>query len=334
MAPRSRAAKTLRKVKKDLKLKGNGKKNGARMRRRDATIVLAQGAVAAPRRNFGTGKISHRGHKIGELRKLLDARIPKTLGLPRAVGPYTIIRTTGFYSITSKFCLFAPIWSDYQHKWCDWCGVFGVSGIADVVTSNNTMALNMPMDGLQEACEVVPASMTVQVMNPATLQTADGAFAMCRVNQQLPLGQSPAGLTYDNMSARVISYYSPRMLTGGKLALRGVKCNSYPLDMSDYANFAPVHKQIGAFTWDRYIRPAALAPIVFAQPPGEEAKKLDFMVTIEWRVRFDPGNPATSSHEYHETLSDEAWNGLMKAEAMAGHAVKELSEDVAATGAI
>jgi hypothetical protein len=190
----------------------------------------------------------------------------------------------------------------------------------------------MPMLGLGEACEVVPASMTVQVMNPASLQSADGVFAMARVNQQLSLGGSPAGLTYREMAARVISFYSPRMLTGGKLAIRGVKCSAYPLDMNEYATFAPVHQSSGNSGWDSNgLRPAALSPIVFVQE-NAVPKQLEFMITIEWRVRFDPGNPATASHTYHETLSDEAWSGLIKSVSNAGSGVEELSEDVATLG--
>jgi len=190
----------------------------------------------------------------------------------------------------------------------------------------------MPMLGLGKACELVPAAMTVQVMNPASLQSADGVFAMARVNQQLSLGGSPAGLTYREMAARVISFYSPRMLTGGKLAIRGVKCSAYPLDMNEYATFAPVNPLSGDFTWDSTaIRPAALSPIVFCQE-NVAPKQLEFMITIEWRVRFDPGNPATASHTFHESLSDEAWNGLIKSVSNAGSGVEELSEDVATLG--
>jgi hypothetical protein len=61
-------------------------------------------------------------------------------------------------------------------------------------------------------------------------------------------------------------------------------------------------------------------------------EELEFMVTIEWRVRFDPGNPATATHTHHDTLGDEAWNGLIRAACAVGHGVEELSEDVAAAG--
>ena len=123
------------------------------------------------------------------------------------------------------------------------------------------------------------------------------------------------------------------MLTGGKLALRGVKCSSYPLDMSEYSHFAPMlHFGGEAFAWStNALRPAALAPIVFVQE-NAQPKTMQFLVTMEWRVRFDPANPATASHTYHETLPDECWNGVVKAASNAGHGVEELGEDAATLG--
>lgn len=337
----AKAIKELAKIRKDLR---GGPKRAQRkgrngMTKREATTVLAQGAVAVPRRNFGTvRKAMASSRNVGALLKCLDARLPRTLGLPRAVGPYTVIRTTKLHQSSSSFVMFAP----FQHhkasapshiKWCDWCGIEAVVDGSDISLSGNTRTINMPMTGLGDACECVPASLTVQVMNPASLQTAEGVFAMTRVNQQLGLGSSPAGLTYDDMAARVISFYAPRILTGGKLALRGVKADAYPLDMSEYAHFAPIYKYTGNFAWSENFEPSALSPIVFVQNNATN-QTIEFMVTIEWRVRFDPGNPATAGHAFHDTLSDELWNGVVKAASAAGHGVVELSEDAAAYGVL
>jgi len=322
------AVRTLNRVRKDLKRGKSASRTGRRpFSRGNATVVLAQGAVGAPKRNFGTSRA--RG-SISSLVRCLDARIPRTLGLPRAVGPYTVIRTTILHKSSAKVLIFSPFRHLSNEKWYDWCGVEDVSATADVTGSLNTSPINMPMGGLETACEVVPASMTVQVMNPAAINNAHGIFAMARVNQQLMLGNSPAGVTWNAMGERIISFYSPRMLTGGKLALKGVKCSSYPLDMSEYASFSPVNKWTGAFTWGNSTRPAALAPIVFVQD-NDNPVAMQFMVTIEWRVRFDPGNPATSSHTYHETLPDEAWDGVCRA-ASEAHGVVDIAEDIATLG--
>jgi len=324
--------KILAKVRKDLKLK---KKPLAARRavRRTAVTVLAQGAVAPPRKNFGTA-IAARKPNRSALLKCLDARIPRTLGLPRAVGPYSVIRTTVLHKSPSRFILFAPFLReiDQRSQWCSWAGVESVTASEEISAPNNTRPIVLPMGGLLDACEVVPAAMTVQVMNPASLQQAVGIFAMGRVNQQLDIGG--ASETWETLKQRCIAFYSPRMLTGGKLALRGVKCSTYPLDMNEYSDFNPVNDFVNDFTWDtKNRRPAALAPIVFMSD-SEPAVTMEFMVTIEWRVRFDPGNPATASHAHHDTLSDTAWNDVVKTASACGHGVEELSEDAVVDGAL
>ena len=322
----------LAKVRKDLKLK---KKPLAARRsvRRTAATVLAQGAVALPRRNFGTAVAARKPNRSALL-KCLDARIPRTLGLPRAVGPYTVIRTTVLHPSTSRFVLFAPFMRQAysRSQWLPWAGVESVDATNPIKAPGNTRPIILPMAGLLNACEVVPSAMTVQVMNPASLQQATGIFAMGRINQQLDLGGATE--TWDTLKNRCIAFYSPRMLTGGKLALRGVKCSSYPLDMNEYSDFAPVLDDSADFEWEsKSHRPAALAPIVFMSDNDTDVN-MEFMVTIEWRVRFDPGNPATASHAHHDTLSDTAWNDVVKAASACGHGVEELSEDAVVDGAM
>jgi len=325
---RTRILRDINRVKRDVKKKARGGM------RHNASRVLAQSTVAAPRRNFGTSRANN---GLAQSIKALDARIPRTLGLPRAVGPYTVIRTTRLHRTSASFVMFAPFMTrGTSTGWNNWCGIEDVNAAADVTAANNTLPILMPISELGEAAEVVPASLTVQVVNPAALQAASGLFAMTRVNQQLNLQNSPATVTWNEIKARVISYYSPRILAGGKLALRGVKANAYPLDMSEYADFAKVNDTAGtAFTWNSgsVSRSAALSPIVFMQE-NNPAADIDFMITMEWRVRFDPGNPATSSHTHHEVTSDSTWNSVIRAMSSAGHGVEELTEDVAEAGAL
>lgn len=335
------ARRTLAKVRRDLKMKT---KHRPAATRRNATIVLAQGAAAVPRRNFGTSTVSNgrKNMSVASMVKCLDARVPKTLGLPRAVGPYTVIRTSTLHQSRSNFVMFCPFTSETaaQNAWLNWCGVESIDSTDPVNAPTNTRPILMPLQSLGSAAEVVPAAMTVQVMNPNSLQTADGVFAMTRVNQQMTVGG--ATYSYDELIQRVVSFYTPRLLTGGKLALRGVKCNSYPLNMNEYADFQSlVTTSTAPFTWDTgetaeddsRRQPSALAPIVFVQNNTSPAT-LEFLVTIEWRVRFDPGNPATASHVHHDTLSDEAWNAVVKTMSAVGHGVEELTEDIAEMGAL
>jgi len=323
------ARKVLAKVRKDLKLKI--KRPRANMRR-NAANVLTQGVGAVTRRAFGTKQT--KGTNTRMLMKCLDARIPRTLGLPRAVGPYTVIRTTVLHKSSSDFIMFAPFKDYGTEKWFSWCGIEAVVPEHDVTHLSNTLIVRMPMHALGSACEAVPAGLTVQVMNPASLQNADGIFAMTRVNQQMAIGDSPAGVTWRELAGRVTANYFPRLLSGGKLAIKGVKCDSYPLDMTEYSDFMQISDITGhQTTMNRFIRPAALAPIIFVQN-NEMPKTIEFLVTMEWRVRFDPGNPATSSHSFHNTLPDEAWNRVISAMSSMGHGVVDLGDDIVDAGAL
>lgn len=321
----------LAKVRKDLVKKK--RTNGKPLARRNATVVLAQGALAVPRKNFGS-KMEGRKN-VSALVRCLDARVPRTLGLPRAVGPYTVIRTTRLHASAANFVMFNPFMNTTggNDRWLNWCGIESVVSSDPILGTHNTAPINMPMLGLDAACEVVPAALTVQVMNPSSLQSADGVFAMARVNQSLSMGRSGT-ISYDELASRFVSFYTPRLLTGGKLALRGVKCSAYPLDMTEYAAFLPVRQDITLpFTWNENIKPSALTPIVFVQN-NAIPQILEFMITIEWRVRFDPGNPATASHSFHNTLADECWNDVIRAASSTGHGVEELAEVVADGGAL
>lgn len=325
--------KTLAKVKKDLKLKKTSKHN--KSGRAAATIVLAQGAVAPPKKNFGTRSAGKKSNP-STLAKCLDARVPRTLGLPRAVAPYTVIRTTRMHRSTSSVILFGTFMKEESNgvHWRNWCGVEAVDGASSINTAANTKSITMDMASLGFGAALVPAAITVQVMCPKPLQLAGGLYAMTRVNQNMNVGGSAR--TYDNLRDTIISYFSPRMLTGGKLALRGVKCSGAPMDMGEYCDFAPLYADADeTFGWYLDVaRPAALTPIAFVRDAESTDEAMSFLVTIEWRVRFDPQNPAAASHTHHDTLSDEAWNQVQKTMTMAGHGVEELTEDVTEAGAM
>jgi hypothetical protein len=250
-------ARDLRRVKRDLKSKP--------ATRRNATKALAQAAMAAPRRNFGTKSA---GGTLRACIKSLDARVPRTIGLPRAVGPYSVIRTTRLWSSSANFIMFVPF--SNGTSWYNWCGVEGVVSSNAVNATDNTRPIPIPLAELSQAAEVVPAALTVQVMNPSSLQTADGMFAMGRANQQFNYGGS--SVPWDELRARFISFFTPQ--------------------------------------------------------------SLEFLITVEWRVRFDPGNPAVASHSHHDTTSDGVWNSVCREMSSAGHGVEELAEDVMELGAM
>jgi len=310
--------------------------------------LLYQGVAATARKNFGTksaapNKTGFLRNKITQLITALDAKIPRTLGLPRAVGPYTVIRTNTVVSpgAGENFLLFSPLLfnsgvSDSTWRDAQWLSAVGLAqkgaGGDAVGNPNGIRTLTNPIGVLGEATDLVPASLTVQVVNSKPLEQASGTYFMGRVNQMFDYGGSTT-TTWDDLRYRFISYFSPRMLAGGKLALRGVQCSAYPLDMTEYSSFREANSAV-LTTWNDRLSTASLSPIIFVSNQDMVADSVQFLVTIEWRVRFDPLNPAVASHQHHDTLADEAWNGLVKVASGMGHGVEEIAEGVAAGGAI
>lgn len=339
---RRRTKRDIKRVLKDLQTMKRGGKPASR---RNPSAVLAQTALAVPRKAFGTRGAKTNSSGMGKARMLmglLDARIPRSIGLPRAVGPYTIIRVSRLISSSAKVIIFGSFMleglGNEPRKWSGWDAIEDVDPAANVNAATNARAWLSPILQLGNVAEVVPASMTVQVMNPSSLQTATGINAMARVNQQLDLADYSE--TWNNLIGQFLSYYNPRLLSGGKLAIRGVICHSYPLDMTEYSHFTRI-RAYGADAGDGTtivtlgdaIRPAALAPIVFAQG-GDTPQSIEFLVTKEYRVRFDPGNPATASHTYHSITSDSDWDACIKMMQACGHGVGELAEDAADVGVL
>jgi hypothetical protein len=291
-----------------------------------------QATGVLPAKPFGATKSHkpqnsrHRFYRDG-----LNAKLPQHLGLPRPVGNYTVVRTTAIHTSSAKFALFAPFQDRVgtEPKWLNMCGITDVNAANAVNLGGNTNVLEIPFPGGtptagMNALSVVPSAMTVQVINGTAVSASNGVFLMGRSNQQWAIGSSTD--TYNDQISRFISYFSPRMLSGGRLALRSVISHGYPLDMGEYSEFAPIKlRPASPATWsDLNMVPSALSPIIFVQE-GEPAD-VTFLITMEWRVRFDPSNPAVSSHTYHPPLPDEEWGAIIKRAQSMGAGVEDVVE--------
>jgi len=304
--------------------------------RANAYRVLAQGVGAVTKKAFGSTKQKRPttvAQEAKQLQRALNARLPAHPCLPRAVGPYTTVRTTTYVSNANAMNIFVPFMHNSTNAEKDWLSVVGVSDVARSVAvngPNNTHFIAGPPPAeFLTAAEAVPAALSVQIMNPGSLQTTEGIVAIGRVNQQLNLAQETG--SWDEVGARFISFYSPRLCSSAKLALRGVRCSAYPLDMSEYADFRTLNPISGDKTWDVSLAPGALSPIVVYQPSATTL--LSYLVTIEWRVRFDPLNPATASHTAHGVTSDGAWAHAIKGMSDMGHGVEDIVDSIANIGA-
>jgi len=182
----------------------------------------------------------------------------------------------------------------------------------------------------------VPSAISVQVMNSNALQTTNGICAGAVSTSQLDLKGRVE--TWNNFATEFISFMRPRLLSAGKLALRGVQMDSYPLNMAACSEFLHTY-DIGdsAFEWNATsaITPMGWAPLVIVNEgtPNGTDLELQFLVTTEWRVRFDIGNPAVASHQNHGVTSDSKWSEMINMAVGRGHGVLDIVEKVANTGA-
>jgi len=170
-------------------------------------------------------------------------------------------------------------------------------------------------------------------MNGAALATnASGGIAYIGKLKSLP-SLANSTRTWEAFSDEFISYNYPRLCSGGKLALRGVTVSAVPYNMSDLADFQPMFTYSTAgFTWDggtgeSGIEHCGFAPIVISK---DSDMTLQVLVTVEWRVRFDPSNPAQASHKLYKPSSDLQWAKHVAEETMRG--TEDIAEFVADAG--
>lgn len=303
---------------------------------------LTNGVAAVPRRAFGNRPKTANGLRAA-LRGL-DATSPVHLPLPRATGPYTPIRVTRRHSSTAYLSFFGTFATEDSASslpgalgnmvWINVCGLESAagSGASTVISAANAMRrISLPMSGMGQGVHLVPSAVTIQIVGVNSVTNSTGVVYVGRSHSQLNLSSSPQ--TFGDLGTNMVSFMAPRMCSASKLALRGVKCSSYPLDMTDLADFRDLTVTSDAnFTWDATsaTRPEGFAPIFVFNPSGAS---LEILITLEWRVRFGIDEVAASTHTYHTPSSDGVWASAVRASASMGHGVVDIVEDVAAVGA-
>jgi hypothetical protein len=309
----------------------NGRNGGARpqrrQRRRNGARVLAQGVGSAAR--FGMGGVP------GASLLAFDATHPMHMPLPRTVGPYAVTRTTSRFSSSNAVMVFGT----YRHPsgvanqiagdWSDICAIGG--NLGDVIR-NITDKFNIPSPVLAESAGTcVPSAITVQIMNPNALQTTSGIVYAGVAKTTAKLMDD--GRTWGEFGNEYVSYMAPRLMSAGKLALRGVKINSYPLNMSSLADFQQMNLVTpGTGTYiptDQLPVAEGFAPIVVFNPG---LIPLEYLVTIEWRTRFDLSNPAASAHRQHPVTSDVTFDKVLKMASSLGHGVLDIADTIGTIG--
>jgi len=335
---------------------GNGRRSQRRNRQRvpgqgqaatrnRADIVLAPGCGAITTCAFPKPRSARNGggkNGGGYNPAYWDATLPAHLPLPRAVGPYTTIRTTKVFSSHDAVLVFGTfttpsIMSLHTDEWSTHCCISSVNKALGVGTVGNANFHSMPLTALGEAATMVPSAMTVQVINPNPLQTTQGTVFGGTMNMQAVFGGETR--SWESVAQTFVNFQSPRFMTAPKLSLRGVRVNSFPMNMSKVSEFMTLRHDIdvpGA-SWGKDVQPMGWAPIVVYNVGGIPAEvdpgpALTYIVTFEWRVRFDLTNPACAGHVHHPIVSDAKWDGLMKIRTAMGNGVEDIPDAIANVG--
>lgn len=335
------------------------KKNGARGRRTFATSVLAQGVGAVAKQVFGSD-VTMNG-SLG-----LNAIIPKHLPLPRPVAAYTVVRVNKIFSTSDRYIIFGTFHSKRtvvtpvlgttleQNVTDTWDNIVCVHSSSDAVPVNDAgtgwSARQMPISTGSNAT-IVPAAFTVQMMCSESLQNADGIIYGSVMRQQfIP---TATGDGREAFVSNAVAVNPPRLCSAGKLALRGVQFDLAPMNMSELASFkAPARITTenafglpGGLGADGVIhfapvdtttnKEAYFGRTVGFQPAyvyNPNQATLNFVVTVEYRIRFDPTNLAAASHRTYPSAPLSVWEqALSKAEHI-GHGLRDIAEVVANVG--
>lgn len=324
-----------KKVKKQVLKKAPIRSKGAQ--------VLAPGAGATTRRAFGSNGSKHMSGQGGSALACWDAKLPAHLPLPRAVGPYLTIRTTKRFSTSDPLVVFgtfehygvpgAP--NSLSPNWDSLCA-FSVPlaqmGNTPATAGNTINGYCMDLAGFGNSAQAVPSAMTVQVMNPNSLQETCGMIYGSVMTTQIK--PRYATQTFNQMADGMVQFMNPRLMAAPKLALRGVQASSYPLNMAEVADFKDLTyhtdglKHIDAFDG------VGWAPIVFYNPDcgAHAGPALEYLVTTEWRVRFDTSNPAAAGHVTHRLASDSTWAATIDKAAKLGAGMIDIADVVANSG--
>lgn len=308
---------------------------------KDATLLrgIKQGVGMVVKKPFGSGK--SRPGKFAIRNKNLSRKAALCalnnlhLPLPRAVGAYTVAKTTTIIDSSRSVMLFGPIKGNrVNHPETSWFDVVAVGSArpGDPINATNNAGFwidtALSSSGFA-SCRLVPAAITVQVMCPKNLQSADGITYIGRCKQVLELMGDTR--SWSTLAEELVSFSAPRLCSAGKLALRGVKVDAIPYNMSQLADFCPraiVSRDPFDKTWDEGSFDGqfeGFAPIFCYNKNNVD---LQYLVTVEWRVRFDPSNPAYAGHTYHPIASDSCWNDTIRGLEAEGHGVVDMAEGV------
>lgn len=253
------------------------------------------------------------------------------LPLPRPTGPYTVIRTTQLVTSDAPLMIFGPAIGN-DGNWCNTCayGYLDVSKKAEDTNNIYQYVFETMNSGSWSAAQMTPAAFSVQLMNPNALQSTSGIVYAGRLRTAWKISENRA-IAGNTIATQFISYNNPRLLAAAKLAFRGTQTDCVPFNMSELANFTTQD----TFTAQSITASATtpdqkgFAPQFYYNP---QKIQLQYLVCCEWRVRFDPSNPAQASHVQHTHADENIWMRCMHTAEAIGNGVVDIADKIAQTG--
>lgn len=318
-APKQAAAK---------KQNGNGKQKSPK-KDQEHLRGIQQGVGHLPSKPWG-GKANYNS------RSVFNALSYQHLPLPRAVGGYLVIRLNTRIQSNQRVILFGAfrgLDSTGKLSWTTNCAVNSIANPVPpsdgILEQGNTGFIRYSLTGSAEATLtnslVVPSAVTVQIMNPEAVQTSTGIITASRAFQVLDWAGETSSWT--TKVEQLQSYTSPRLMSAAKLAFRGVRIDAIPYNMNSLSDFRPFNQGAqGQTAWVRDTDTPDLdgfAPIWVYNP---SQVNLDYLITTEYRVRFDPENPAHAAHTQYPVASDVTWQKHINSMTQEGHGVKDIAD--------
>jgi hypothetical protein len=184
------------------------------------------------------------------------------------------------------------------------------------------------------AASIVPSAFSIQVMNPSALQTTSGMIYIGRCKNKMNLAAGDLNETWGQKASELVGYSNPRLCSASKLAMQGVQVDAIPGNMSELSNFTSCYPYSADFQTSlnssSTIHQEGFQPIFLFNP---DEVPLQVLVCCEWRVRFDPSNPAYSSHRLHKPSTDASWFDTISKSVQLGSGVVDIVSKVASLGA-
>ncbi|APG78127.1 hypothetical protein [Beihai weivirus-like virus 9] len=303
-----------------------GKKHAALGRKTAKThtkyATRARGVVSAapPLTKGGIARHKAERHKVisGYRREedKLNAFLPGHLTLPRAVAPYSVVRTIVNFPLAcsdrGKMCVIQPMVNeDAGSNKITFTNCIGWVSDTDqssgpVPTTNTPLGINMPSVG-NTGVECVPAAISVRITCPSPLIAATGQLFLGRWN--MPADRKNY-VHYDDMEKGFLAFAKPEPYTAAMMATCTRQVSAIPRDFNDYCEF---HNYEDTNFTDALKPWGGMTPILYCLSPvsGGNVTQYNLQICVEWRYRFKMDDPAASSHEFHFPHPIDKVNGLI-----------------------